>query len=92
MGSASTMLDEMSSDRIILDEETTSKEEQNAWFEDFRQGWENQQVIQDTKLDVPVMPTLTFQNYQHFVQYWMGWLSFRNSYTQHNYKNLNKEL
>ena len=35
----SGMLGIFEKDRMLLDPETTSKEEQNAWFSEFKQGW-----------------------------------------------------
>jgi hypothetical protein len=35
---------------------------------------------------VPLMPSYNFESYQHFVNHWMNWLNFRNSYTQFNLK------
>lgn len=32
------------------------------------------------------MPSYNFESYQHFVNHWMNWLNFRNSYTQFNLK------
>jgi hypothetical protein len=46
--------------------------------------------VDENKLDVPLLPTLNYENYQHFVNYWMGWLQFRNSYVDHNYANIKK--
>lgn len=36
------------------------------------------------KSEVPLMPSLEFENYQYFVNYWASWLEFRNSYITHN--------
>lgn len=30
------------------------------------------------------MPSLNFENYQHFMNYWISWIQFRNSYIDHN--------
>jgi hypothetical protein len=30
------------------------------------------------------MPNYNFESYQHFINHWMNWLNFRNSYIQFN--------
>jgi hypothetical protein len=33
-----------------------------------------------------MMPNTTFENYQYFINHWMNWLNFRNSYIEFNLK------
>lgn len=42
--------------------------------------------MEDYKTEVPLMPNYTFESYQHFVNHWMNWINFRNSYIQFNLK------
>jgi hypothetical protein len=46
----------------------------------------DQPLLEEFKTDVPMMPNYNFESYQHFVNHWMNWLNFRNSYTQFNLK------
>lgn len=85
--SPTNLLSNLQNERILMSQDSASKEEQNAWFEKFREGWEHQQMVEDYKLDVPLIPSLNFENYQHFINHWEGWLNFRNSYTEHNLEN-----
>jgi hypothetical protein len=48
------------------------------------EAYETETILDDYKVEVPVIPTTTFFNYQHFVRHWMGWSYFRNSYTKYN--------
>ena len=45
-------------------------------------------ILDEYKIEVPVIPATTFFNYQHFVRHWMNWSNFRNSYTQYNFKKI----
>lgn len=45
--SPTNLLSNLQKERILLNQETTSKEEQNSWFERFREGWEHQQMVED---------------------------------------------
>jgi hypothetical protein len=46
----------------------------------------DQPLLDDFKTDVPLIPNYNFESYQHFVNHWMNWLNFRNSYIQFNLK------
>ena len=80
----SSMLSSLGRDRILLDAEKTSKEEQNAWFQEFDQGYEYQQMTGGEHLDVPMLPSVKYENYQHYINHIQDWLNFRNSYVKHN--------
>jgi hypothetical protein len=38
------------------------------------------------------MPTLHYENYQHFMNHWMSWINFRNHYITHNMASNMKKL
>lgn len=71
-------------DRLLLDEDGSNKEKEAAIFGDIEEGFENQQILDGCTSEVPLMPSLEFENYQYFINYWTSWLEFRNSYIQHN--------
>lgn len=43
-------------------------------------------ILEEIKSEVPLMPNYNFESYQHFINHWMNWINFRNSYTQFNLK------
>lgn len=42
------------------------------------------QMLDEFKTDVPMMPNSNFEGYQPFINHWMNWLNFRNSYIHYN--------
>lgn len=83
--SPSTLLAYMSKDRDLVDntiEDVEIRDEDNN--DDFMGEWGNQQMIEDHKPEVPTMPNLAYENYQHFMNHWMSWIHFRNYYIGHN--------
>ncbi len=78
-----SLLSTLGKDRIVIDK-SSSKEEITAFNNVFQEGRYMHQVIEDTKSDVPLMPTVNFENYQYFIRHWMDWLHFRKSYVEHN--------
>lgn len=45
-----------------------------------------QELTEEFKSDVPLIPNTNFESYQHFINHWINWLNFRNSYSLFNFK------
>lgn len=57
----------------------------NPVLDTMRRDYE-QPMLDEFKTEVPLIPNYNFESYQHFVNHWMNWLNFRNSYIQFNLK------
>lgn len=56
-------------------------------FVDYQRSYGTQQIFDESKLEVPMIPSLDFHNYQAFINHWIGWMSFRNSWVTNNLEN-----
>jgi len=73
----------MSKDRDLIDLENKGTKE-GGHNDQFQIDWAEQQLIDDHKTEVPMIPHTNFENYQHFMNHWMSWINFRNYYIGHN--------
>lgn len=41
-------------------------------------------MVMGETIDVPYLPSVKFENYQHYINHIQDWLNFRNSYVEYN--------
>ena len=69
-----------------------TREEKEMFEAEHFKGYGSQQIFDESKLEVPMIPSLDFHNYQAFINHWIGWMSFRNNWATNNQENNMKYL